>query len=486
MAAQVSDSPTVSDQIERIGLGLTHVRLLFTGGGIWLSDGIMSAVIGCITPAVAAEFHLGPASTGMLFFYIYLGVFLGNLVGGPIGDRFGRRHPVIVSQLCFCVGVFCSSYAPSYAWFRISCFIVGACVGVGQPACSTLFVELSPSFWRMLMQAAMQSMFLAGAMYCYLVVYLDDPWMRNIDWRSLMRVGVVPAVVFCVTSCFWLLQSPHFLGVSGRMKEAEEVLDTMRRDNCLPDFPLAFQVPMAVDQSEKTPGWQLGAVFGSSMLATTVIMSFSCFVANFLLLATLVAFPSVLPHLASKHSTLSPAIVLLIGVSWGLPGKAMAAALASWFPRKCIIQFFLLFSGVSMLLFCVGASQGSGFGWHAGLYGALCSVNGVFVILYVCIAEVYPIDVRVSGCGVCFMFGRVGAMLSPLAFEMMTSWTGSYIPYFVLCAALPLINLLLIELLPSETPEIVSEHLDVHKGALSYGAVEGPSGAAADLLEQGA
>merc|ERR1719329_2119874 len=82
------------------------------------------------------------------------------------------------------------------------------------------------------------------------------------------------------------------------------------------------------------------------------------------------------------------------------------------------------------------------------MYASKFNVDIGYVVLYVYASEVYPTKVRTTGCGVSFAGGRIGAMLAPLAYELLTSWTQTYLPFFLIAAFLCFTNVPLIDLLP--------------------------------------
>merc|ERR1719491_749521 len=127
-----------------------------------------------------------------------------------------------------------------------------------------------------------------------------------------------------------------------------------------------------------------------------------------------------------------------------------------------------------MILFAAGVYVGNSALWHVGFYGVKCSVDIGYVVVYVYLGEVYPTKVRVTGGAVCIAGGRIGSMLAPLAYELLTAWTGTFIAFFVANAVLCLTNIPLIGLLPFETFNASLSASDTFK-AKSYGATDAAS-----------
>lgn len=476
---RVKPLPGIGDLIDKLGLGKAQVRFIFSGGGVWFADSLELNLISCITTDVALTFSMGPAVRGLLVTIVYLGVFAGNTLSGPVSDRYGRRFCILLSYCSMCFFSILSSYAFGFWSLGAMRFVVGMCMGFGQPVSNTLCAEISPSAWRVATVSAAMCLFPAGELYNYLLVYLDDPYMQHLHWRHLLRLSAVPALVFFFVSCVWLRESPFWLSMKGRKEDAREVLEGMKSDNCspetVPEVELDFKDPPPIDPAAEENTSEYGEVFSSNLLRTTLITMYTTFQMNFVNYGALYAFPNVVPKLGDIDvNSLSPAMECMIGALWSFPGYILAFWVCHATARKPAMKYCTLFVGTSMFLFVLGVRLGSTFLWHAGFYGVKASVNMAYVIVYLYVAEVYPTKVRTTGAAVCFAVGRFGAMAAPLAFEMLTSWTHSFLVFFIVNGCLCLINVPLIDLLPFET---YNARLSVTDGNLlqpraSYGAAE--------------
>merc|ERR1719491_1812676 len=126
-----------------------------------------------------------------------------------------------------------------------------------------------------------------------------------------------------------------------------------------------------------------------------------------------------------------------------------------------------------MILFAAGVYVGNSALWHVGFYGVKCSVDIGYVVVYVYLGEVYPTKVRVTGGAVSMAGGRIGSMLAPLAYELTTSWTGTYFPFFLIISFLSLINIPLIDMLPFEGANAIDASLSLASDSTeSYGAIK--------------
>mmetsp|Transcript_45453 Transcript_45453/g.72551 ORF Transcript_45453/g.72551 Transcript_45453/m.72551 type:complete len:150 (+) Transcript_45453:2-451(+) len=139
------------------------------------------------------------------------------------------------------------------------------------------------------------------------------------------------------------------------------------------------------------------------------------------------------------------------------------------------MKFYLLLTASMLTVFAGAATAGSALLprllYHAGYYGIKCFVSVGFIVVYIYVCEVYPTAVRTTGTGISLAAGRSAAMLSPLIYEKMTELSGTFSTFFYVAAALCILNLLVIDLLPYETFESsLKESIDDDE-IPSYGGV---------------
>lgn len=82
-------------------------------------------------PALSVAFHTGPGRIQMTLSGFLVGFSLGQLLWGPIGDRYGRRIPIAVGVVLFVLGsagcALSSTAAQMMGWRVVQA--VGACAG---------------------------------------------------------------------------------------------------------------------------------------------------------------------------------------------------------------------------------------------------------------------------------------------------------------------------------------------------------------------
>eukprot|EP00746_Dinoflagellata_sp_MGD_P081408 gnl/MRDRNA2_/MRDRNA2_32383_c0_seq2.p1 gnl/MRDRNA2_/MRDRNA2_32383_c0~~gnl/MRDRNA2_/MRDRNA2_32383_c0_seq2.p1 ORF type:complete len:485 (+),score=85.62 gnl/MRDRNA2_/MRDRNA2_32383_c0_seq2:256-1710(+) len=448
----------IPDVIEQLGFGSYQYVQTVVGGGVFIADGAEMLLIGSITMAVSKEWGLSASERAMVVSIVFIGVLFGNLAGGSIGDMKGRRFPILLSLFgvfLFSIG---SAFSISLLMLAALRFMVGTAFGVGLPAWNALGAEIVPAERRLHVQAAASGFFVLGEMYAALLLWVDDPNMKHIDWRILIVLGALPSLVFMVFGYFWLGESPSWLAASGKKQEAKEILDRMRKMNGFPDsVDTSFEAMQQTHEDSSAWGQfgrNLSIVTGPGLLFTTVVVMFTCFTCNFLYYGGLYAFPQVLPEMELQ---VSPAMNLMIGACFEIPGFIVGVTVGLYVSRKYTLVFALMgmafstFFFVWMFYLITRFGQGSQLALNCGFYGFKMFVAVAFLLIYVYAIEVYPTRARSTGGALCVAVGRLGAIVSPLAFEGISRMWGDHTFFFYVIIGLCLINASLIYMLPIET-----------------------------------
>lgn len=463
MASAVQDAegqpPSLGDVIERIGLGLAQFRTGVLGGCVWLADGSELLLIGTVTRAVSQEWHMHAWQRGMVVSVVFVGILIGNAISGPMGDRLGRRLPILISYTGIALFSVWSAMAQGFHQLAAIRIFVGASFGIGQPAFNALCTEVTPAYWRICMNSLTSSLFIVGELYSALLVWYDDPQMHELDWRWLLLMGAIPSAVMLIFSYFFLHQSPSYLAIHGEYDQAVQVLKSMRHDNGADHVNVEFKPlpPRAPSTPLEAIMAPMRVIFSVRMLFSTLVVIYSCYTLNMVYYGSLYAFPQVVTDVDMGSS---PAMSLILGVLWEFPGILLAVACGTYFARKPVMVGYLFAVSVSLIAFAFGAKAqitDHSAHWiyhglmHAGYMGIKCfSVVG-FVAVYQYSTEIYPTVARTTGTAACVAGGRLGGMVAPLIFETLLDRTGSFEAFFYFMGVLCIVNLVLVVLLPFET-----------------------------------
>jgi len=379
-----------------------------------------------------------------------------------VGDRWGRKEAVLI---CYC-GVFAfgllSAGAVGYYSMALPRFGVGVAFGIGVPCWNALSSELSPSYWRILINTVSGLMFPLGEMFSVLLLWTVDPTLQDLPWRQLLVVSSLPALAFLIGAVFLLDPSPMLLATKGRDEEARDVLRAMAKSNGAEHVDVRFR-PVSRQSPAESSLWQALRIFNSELCFSTAVVAYACGVLNFIYYGCCYAFPLILHELNFGSS---PAAELFFGCVWEVIGGLLAVFVGMGMKRKSAMKFFASLSTLSFVVFAFFVNDTGDFGKlmvQMTYYFIKCFPCLGFSIFYQYAAEIYPTEIRAMGGAFCIAVGRIGAISSTLIYAIIAEQF-HFVYFFILCGLLCFVTLLLIPFLPFET---ANKSLDDNYGSVS-------------------
>ena len=101
----------VSQLLDERGITGFHVQLIFWSVLIALFDGYDIAAIALAAPELVKAWGVSRAALGPVLAASLVGILVGSIFFGWIGDRFGRKNALIGSLLLFGVLTWIAAYA---------------------------------------------------------------------------------------------------------------------------------------------------------------------------------------------------------------------------------------------------------------------------------------------------------------------------------------------------------------------------------------
>lgn len=185
---------------------------------IVMLDGLDTAIMGFVAPALMHEWHVGRAAFGPVMSAAMVGLAAGALIAGPTADRIGRRKVLIGSVATFGALSVCCAFANTPVQLIALRFLTGLGLGAAMPNATTLLSEYLPSRRRALLLTIMFTGFNFGS---GAGGFAAAGLIAHFGWRSvLLFSGLLP--LLCVPVLLsWLPESARFMLVrkadSGRI-----------------------------------------------------------------------------------------------------------------------------------------------------------------------------------------------------------------------------------------------------------------------------
>jgi SP family arabinose:H+ symporter-like MFS transporter len=202
------------------------LTLLATLGGFLF--GYDTANIGSALNFV--PYHLTGFWMGYLVSGASLGAAAGALLGGPAGDRFGRKKLLIADALIYAIGSIGSAITPDAAVLLMSRTLIGLAIGADSAIATAYIAEYAPRDRRGSLSMLQQWMITVGILVAYiiaLIIFRSAPGSAGTtDWRLILGLGAVPALLGLALRTT-MPESPRWLMRKGRYADARQALATL-------------------------------------------------------------------------------------------------------------------------------------------------------------------------------------------------------------------------------------------------------------------
>lgn len=362
-------------------------------------------LIAFIVPVIDDEWHLTFGQATAVLLSAGVGAIAGALVWGRLGDRYGRRKPLIAGILTFSVATGLLALAPDDGWWYLA--LGRIVVGAGVAGVAVIAVPMTLEFTPTRMRTTMVGFVTTATvpigilMAAALSATLADP----LGWRPLFAIGIAPAVLALFVK-WYVPESPRWLIDQGRPEEARRSIAYLLM---VPEESLSLDVPPR--RREPEIGLRQVLRHRNSVLVTST----AWFGASVAVSGLILWGPTFLKEILEIDS--DEAALLFVWVTLGSFGGRLffSFAPARLGRRMCGLVTGL---GAAPLLFLAGASGESevvGVSlFLVALVLASFFVDGGFANLAPLTPELFPTSMRTQGLGLSWAFSGLGRIMGPL------------------------------------------------------------------------
>lgn len=183
------------------------ISLIVALGGFLL--GFDSAVISGAVKGITVYFEMTEWMLGFSVGCVVFGAMAGNLMAGPISDRFGRKSVLIIVAALFTISASWSALATGYTEFIIARIIGGIGIGGAILIAPIYIAEIAPPKLRGSLVSFNQLNIVIGIS----VAYFSNYFLVNMgedSWRWMLGVEAIPALIYFLA--LWTVpKSPRWL-----------------------------------------------------------------------------------------------------------------------------------------------------------------------------------------------------------------------------------------------------------------------------------
>jgi MFS family permease len=176
-------------------------------GGFLL--GFDSAVISGAVSGIRTYFEMSDWELGFSVGCVIFGAMAGNIVAGPMSDKFGRKNVLLVTAMLFTISALWSATATTYVSFVIARIIGGIGIGGAILIAPIYIAEIAPPKLRGSLVSLNQLNIVIGIS----VAYFSNYFLKDLEgesWRWMLGVEAIPAIIYFL-ALFAVPRSPRWL-----------------------------------------------------------------------------------------------------------------------------------------------------------------------------------------------------------------------------------------------------------------------------------
>jgi AAHS family 4-hydroxybenzoate transporter-like MFS transporter len=382
--------------LENQRLGGLQFRVAALCTLVQICDGYDLNAVAWAVPSLIREWHLPPATFTMAFLWSSIGILVGALSSGPIGDRFGRRPLLLGSLTIFGVASLFSAASGSLTMLSVLRFFTGLGIGGGFAGAAALAGDYAPHRLRATMimlsfTGAPVGGFLGGQLVALLI--------SHFGWPVIFLIGGAFPLVLVLALALWLPESPRFLATRQHLSPRNAAL--LRR------LDIAPGAREAVDVARGNP---VALLFSQGYSLQTVLLWVICFCSLLNLFLFAYWMPTVLnimgmtPGQAVFASSLRDGggIIAVLYLGYAIDRIGPERTLALHYAAGAVFIAAIALVALPYALLCITSVLAG-----ITIIGSQTGANATT-------GKLYPARMRTCGIGWSLGIGRLGGIAAPL------------------------------------------------------------------------
>jgi MFS transporter, DHA1 family, multidrug resistance protein len=210
-------------------------------------------------PQLANDLGVGASAAQLTLTTCLAGLAVGQLVSGPMSDRFGRRRPLLAGVVVYAVASAACAVAPSAAFLIVFRFVQGAAGGFGIAVSRAVARDLHSGD---ALARFLSTLMLVNGLAPILAPVVGAQVLRFTSWRGVFWVLAAIGAVLAVGTVLWLRETlPPELRTKGGFAETRRTVAELIGDRAFVGYLLVL-------------AFSFGAMFayiaGSSFVVETI------------------------------------------------------------------------------------------------------------------------------------------------------------------------------------------------------------------------
>jgi len=369
---------------------------------------------------IEKEFQLSPQMNGIVVSSVLIGAFLGAVCSGRLSDYFGRRNLLIVDALIFGIGSIGCALSQNVGMLIAFRMFVGLAIGVASYVAPLYISEIAPPKYR----GALVSLNQLAIAFGIFVSYIVDYYFAGMgQWRGMFAAGVVPAICLLIGMIF-LPYSPRWMAAQGKEDKALEILQAIRGDENIQEEYQRILKNLKVEKG----GWKL---LFSKHIRVSLWIGIALAVAQQVTgINTIIYYaPTIFQMAGYEEATAAIFATVGVGAVFFFSTFIATAFLDKWGRRPLLmtgqIGMAIGLLGLSWMFFHMQHELFGDMALISMLLYIACFGFSMGPIMWLMIAEIYPLRVRGLGSSVATCANWGSNWLVTFTFLTLVEFAGS-------------------------------------------------------------
>ena len=393
---------------------------------------------GAVQNVLLNELHwLEPGSTLLAMWgtTYTAGQLFGALVGGPIGDKIGRKKSILLYEVIHIIAMIGGAAAPNVTVLYVFRLIQGFGLGALLVVLFAAFTEYVPGKNRGVWSS--RNSFIGNFAHpiCngIALVIVSTGVSMNMNWRIQYIIPSVLSIIASIIIYNKYPESPRWLESQGRVEEADAIMTSIEKEiEASTGKPLP---PVEAVEAKAVKNLPYAALFKGKLLKRTICGSLVLIGMNTIQYTLMNWMPSLLSSLG--YDTSQSQFMTMFGL-FGAPfGIFLASLYMDKVPRKATGVILLIAMAVMGIITSkqttMTALIASTFVLNTFIYMYVCYASAVYV------PEMWPTSAKLSGSGFCNAMGRVSNIFFPFLVTSVAAGSMGSNGVFVLISAVAVI-----------------------------------------------
>lgn len=348
------------------------------------------------------------------------GQLFGALLGGPIGDKIGRKKSILLYEIVHIIAMIGGAVSPNVYVLYVFRLLQGLGLGALLVVLFAGFTEYVPGRNRGTWSSRTSFIGNWAHPVCNGIALLivSTGVSYAVNWRIQFMIPSILSIVASILIAKKFPESPRWLEAQGRVEEADAIMTSIEKEI---EAATGKPLPEVTEEPKQVKQLPYSALFKGKLLRRTIVGSLVLIGMNTIQYTLMNWMPSMLKSLG--YDTSQSQFMTMFGL-FGAPfGIFIASLIMDKIPRKAMGVILLAIMAVFGIITGRQNSMGGLILWtfllNTAIYMYVCYASAVYV------PEMWPTSAKLSGSGFSNAMGRVSNIFFPFLVTYVANSVGA-------------------------------------------------------------